>query len=61
MLIERKTDEAHLQQIGKNENKKRAVEIKERFARQKRSEMEYYKKLGIEKRELGAEKFRSKL
>ena len=54
-------DEAHLQQIGKNEQKKRAAEIKERFARQKRTEMDYYRKLGIEKKELGSEKFKSKL
>jgi acyl-CoA dehydrogenase len=54
-------DEAHLQQIGKNESKQRAAEIQERFARQKRTEEEYYRGMGIKKVEVGSEKFTSKL
>jgi uncharacterized membrane protein len=53
--------QAHLQQIGKNESRKRAAEIKERFARQKRTTEEMFRKVGVSKVELGADKFRSKL
>lgn len=54
-------DEAHLQQIGKNESRKRAQEIKARFARQKQTEAEIFRKMGLTKNELGAQKFSSKL
>jgi hypothetical protein len=37
------------------------MEIKERFARQRLTEAEMFRKLGIKKLEVGSEKFTSKL
>ena len=53
-------DEAHLQQLGRRENNKRKNEIRERLARQKARSDALFKQLGIERIDLGAEKFKAK-
>ena len=54
-------DEAHLQQLGKRENRERKDEIIAKFARQKDTAAKLFKSLGLTPHELGAEKFRAKL
>ncbi|KEF60600.1 acyl-CoA dehydrogenase [Exophiala aquamarina CBS 119918] len=54
-------DEAHLQQLGKRENKQRSAEVIARIARQENKTEQLFRQLGIERKELGAEKFKAKL
>lgn len=54
-------DEAHLQQLGKRENRDRKDEIIAKFKRQSETTAKMFKSLGVEPQLLGAEKFRSKL
>lgn len=54
-------DEAHLQQLGKRENKQRAAEVTARIARQQGKTEQLFKRLGVENKDLGSEKFKAKL
>jgi acyl-CoA dehydrogenase len=54
-------DEAHLQQLGKRENKERKDDIIAKFARQSETTEKLFKQMGLTPYLLGAEKFRSKL
>jgi len=54
-------DEAHLQQLGKRENKQRAAAVTARIARQQNKTEQLFRQLGVERKELGAEKFKAKL
>ncbi|KIV91385.1 hypothetical protein PV10_05929 [Exophiala mesophila] len=54
-------DEAHLQQLGKRENKTRKDDIIARIAKQQERSAQLFRTLGVERNELGAAKFKAKL
>jgi len=54
-------DEAHLAQLGKNENKQRRDQVKARIARQQAKTESLFQSMGLERQQLGAAKFRAKL
>jgi acyl-CoA dehydrogenase len=54
-------DEAHLAQLGRRENKQRKDVVKKRIAAQQAKTEQLFRELGIDRAELGAEKFRAKL
>ena len=53
-------DEAHLQQIGKRENRQRRDEVIAKIKRQAATSDKMFRELGIKQIELGAEKFQKK-
>jgi len=50
-----------LNQLGRRENKTRKDEIKARIARQQARTEALFREMGLQKEELGAEKFKAKL
>lgn len=54
-------DEAHLQQLGRRENKQKKDIIKARLTRQQARTEELFREMRLERTELGAEKFKTKL
>ncbi len=50
-----------MQQIGKNESKKRAQMIKDLIARQRETTEKMFKDMGLTKTALGSAKFQAKL
>jgi acyl-CoA dehydrogenase len=52
-------DEAHLQQLGRRENRSRKDEIKAKLARQQAKTEQLFRDMGLQKQELGAAKFRA--
>jgi len=53
-------DEAHLNQLGRRENKTRKDDIKARLARHAARSDELFAELGLQRTQLGAEKFQKK-
>ncbi len=51
---------AHLQQLGKRENRSRKDEIKAKLARQQAKTEQLFSEMGLQKQELGAAKLRAK-
>lgn len=54
-------DIAHLNQLGRRENRQRKDDIQARIARQQGKTEQLFRSLGLERQELGAAKFRAKL
>jgi hypothetical protein len=52
---------AHLQQLGRRENKQRKDEVKRRLAEQQAKTEFLFRSMGVDRKELGAAKFNPKL
>jgi uncharacterized protein YaiL (DUF2058 family) len=50
---------AHLQQLGRRENRSRKDEIKAKLARQQAKTEQLFRDMGLQKQELGAAKFKA--
>ncbi|KAK5311536.1 hypothetical protein LTR93_011689 [Exophiala xenobiotica] len=54
-------DEAHLHQLGRRENQSRGDDIKQRIAKQQAKTASLFKEMGLQRKEMGEEKFGAKL
>lgn len=54
-------DEVHLQQMGKRENRSRREEVIAKLGNQKRRANELFAKMGVQQKQLGTDKLRSKI